>query len=200
LPLFRGDNGGLPRLNYLKFLKGVQVLTLKSFIFIADRSDKGNKKMKKLTILLLSGFLCLGAAACSDNAKTAADAPNSTQASPEAPKVDDVQKAQEDAQSETRRKQANADIKAREERNNALNQGSAENRSEDDIESQVRSKLEVNIPNGELVVKAEDNGAVTVSGTVVKQDQLAKIEPLAKQIKGVKSVDVKATVAAPKAQ
>ena len=156
--------------------------------------------MKKLTILLLSGFLCLGAAACSDNAKTAADAPSSTQASPEAPKVDEVQKAQEDAQSETRRKQANADIKAREERNNALNQGSAENRSEDDIESQVRSKLEVNIPNGELVVKAEDNGAVTVSGTVVKQDQLAKIEPLAKQIKGVKSVDVKATVAAPKAQ
>jgi hyperosmotically inducible periplasmic protein len=35
---------------------------------------------------------------------------------------------------------------------------------------------------------------VTISGTVAKPDQLAKIQPLALQIKGVKSAIVKATV------
>jgi osmotically-inducible protein OsmY len=153
--------------------------------------------MKKLTTFLLSGVLLFSAAACSNNAKTAADAPDSTKESPQAPKVDDVKADQKDAQSEIRRKQANADIKAREERNNTLNGGAADNRSDGDIESEVRSKLETNIPNGQLVVKAE-KGVVTVSGTVLKQDQLAKIKTLATQIKGVKSVDVKATVAAPK--
>jgi BON domain len=67
-------------------------------------------------------------------------------------------------------------------------------RATGDLESQVRSKLEANIPNGALAVKAKENGTVTVSGTVVNQDQLAKIAPLAKEIKGVTAVDVKATV------
>lgn len=152
--------------------------------------------MKKITTLLLSGVLLFGAVACG-NAKTSSEAPNSTQESPQAPKADESNAAKQDAQSETRRKQLNSDIKAREERNNALNQGSAANRADGDLESQVRSKLEANIPNGALTVKSE-NGTVTVAGTVPKQDQLAKIEPLAKQIKGVKGVNVKATVAAPK--
>lgn len=150
--------------------------------------------MKKLTILLLSSVLVFGAGACSNNAKTAADAPNSTQESPQAQKPEDVQAAQQDAQDPTRRKQANADIKAREERNNALNGGDA-NRSDGDIESEVRSKLEVNTPGSALVVKS-DKGVVTVSGTVPKQEQLAKIKTEAAKIKGVKSVNVKATVGA----
>lgn len=154
--------------------------------------------MKKLTALLISSVLLFGAAACgSDTAKTSADAPSSTEKAAPAPSADSTKATKEDATSETRRKQANADIKAREERNNALNSGSAENRSDSDLASQVRSKLEVNIPNGQLVVKSE-KGNVTVSGTVPKQDQLTKIEPLAKEIKGVKAVENKATVAAPK--
>jgi osmotically-inducible protein OsmY len=156
------------------------------------------KKMKKLTTLLLSGILMFGAAACAGNEKTAANAPDSTQATPEAPKAEDVDQAKKDAQSDVRKNQANANIKAREERNNALNAGSPE-RSDKDVSSEVASKLEVNIPASALVVESKD-GTVTVSGTVTKQDQLAKIEPLAKQIKGVKEVSNKATVAAPKAQ
>ncbi len=152
--------------------------------------------MRKLTTLLLSGVLLFGAVACGGNAKTSADAPDSTKESPKAPSGEAVKDTQEDAQSKTRRKQLNADIKAREERNNAINGGSAD-RSDNDIESEVRSKLEANIPNGQLTVKSE-KGVVTVAGTVAKQDQLAKIEPEAKKIKGVQSVQVKATVAAPK--
>ena len=150
--------------------------------------------MKKLTTILLSSVLMFGAVACG-NAKTSETAPDSTKEAPEAPKTEDVQKTKEDGQNETRRKQLNADIKAREERNNVT--GGDANKAEGDLESQVRSKLEANIPEGTLTVKADD-GVVTVAGTVPKQDQLAKIETLAKQIKGVKTVNVKATVAAPK--
>ena len=151
--------------------------------------------MKKLTIFLLSSVLLFGAAACSDNAKTSADAPDSTQATPEAPKTESVQKTKQDATDETRRRQLNADIKAREERNNIT--GGDTKRADGDLKSEVRSKLEANLPDSQLTVEAED-GVVVVAGTVLKQEQLAKIEPLAKQIKGVKTVNVKATVAAPK--
>ncbi len=152
--------------------------------------------MKKLTTVLLSGVLMFGAAACT-NSKTSADAPNSVNESPAARNPDDVNQAKADAQSKTRREQLNADIRAREQRNNAT--GGDTKRAEGDLESEVRSKLEANIPDSALVVKA-DNGALIISGTVPKQEQLAKIEPLAKQIKGVQKVTVKATVAAPKAK
>jgi hyperosmotically inducible periplasmic protein len=156
--------------------------------------------MKKLTTFLLSGVLLIGVAACgNDTEKTSADAPSTTQASPEAPDADAAQQTQKDAQSEVRRKQLNSDIRAKEERNNALNQGAAQGRDEDTLASEVRSKLEANIPAGQLVIEGEDNGVITVSGTVPTQQQLAKIEPLAKQIKGVQTVNVKATVAPAKA-
>lgn len=151
--------------------------------------------MKKLTIFLLSSVLLFGAAACSDNAKTSADAPDSTKEAAQAPKAESVQKTKEDATDETRRRQLNADIKAREERNNIT--GGDTKRADGDLKSEVRSKLEANLPDSQLTVEADD-GVVVVAGTVLKQEQLAKIEPLAKQIKGVKTVNVKATVAAPK--
>jgi hypothetical protein len=151
--------------------------------------------MKKLTIFLLSSVLLFGAASCSDNAKTSADAPNSTNESPKAPEAEAVQKTKQDGIDPTRRKQLNADIKAREERNNIT--GGDTKRADGDLKSEVRSKLEANLPDSQLTVEAED-GVVVVAGTVLKQEQLAKIEPLAKQIKGVKTVNVKATVAAPK--
>lgn len=151
--------------------------------------------MKKFTTLLLSSILLVSLAACADAEKTSADAPDTTQASPEAPEQDAAQTTQKDAQSEVRRNQLNSDIRAKEQRNNAFNEGSAEGRDEGALASEVRSKLEANIPAGQLVIKGEDNGTITVSGTVPTQQQLAKIEPLAKQIKGVKAVAVKATVA-----
>ncbi|WP_445240908.1 BON domain-containing protein [Microcoleus vaginatus] len=67
-------------------------------------------------------------------------------------------------------------------------------RADGDLQSEVRSKLEVNITKGALTVDAKD-GLVTVGGTVPNETDLAKIEPLAKEIKGVKQVNVTAVVA-----
>lgn len=154
--------------------------------------------MKKLTPFLLSSVLLLGTVACQDVSKTSTDAPNSTQESPEAPDAETVQNSQEDAQSQIRRNQLNSDIRAREQRNNIT--GDDAIRSEDDLESEVRSKLEANIPKSQLTVEATVDGTVTVSGTIPNQQDLSKIEPLSKEIKGVKSVVNKVTFAPPKAQ
>lgn len=151
--------------------------------------------MKKLTTFLLSGVLLFGAVACANDVKTSADAPNTTEASPKAPEADEAKSAQEDAQSKVRRDQLNSNIRATEQRNNALNDGKAESRDDEAIASEVASKLEANLPASALLVDGKENGLVIVSGTVPTQQQFDKIESLAKQIKGVKTVQVKATVA-----
>jgi len=151
--------------------------------------------MNKLTPIVISALLLFGAAACSDGAKTSADAPNSTTTTQNAtspPAAETVKKTQADATSEIRKNQANSDIRAREQRNNVT--GGDAIRADGDIQSEVRSKLEVNITKGQLNVEAKD-GVVTVAGTVPNEKDLAKIEPLAKEIKGVKMVNVTATVA-----
>jgi hyperosmotically inducible periplasmic protein len=151
--------------------------------------------MKKLTLLFISSVLALGTAACQQPAKTSADAPSDPAANVnqvQAPNAGSTEAAKEDAQSQVRRDQLDADIRAREQRNNIVNDGSSKNRAAGDLASQVRSKLEANIPNGALAVKGEENGTVTVTGTVPKKAQLDKIEPLAKEIKGVTNVVVNA--------
>lgn len=155
--------------------------------------------MKKLTTLLISGVFLLGAVACTNNvSKTSGSAPEkANDATVQTPSQDIVKEDLKDAQSQARRDQLNADIRAREQRNNLANEGSAVERDASDMASEVRSKLEANIPNGQLTVKATKDGSVTVSGTVPNQDQLNKIAPLSRQIKGVKSVTVHAVVAPP---
>ncbi|WP_341731716.1 BON domain-containing protein [Microcoleus sp. EPA2] len=149
--------------------------------------------MNKLTPFLIGGILLFGAVACSEGAKTSADAPNSaTQTTASPPAAETVQKTQGDATSDIRKAQANSDIRAREQRNNVT--GGDAIRADGDLKSEVRSKLEVNITKGQLTVEAKD-GVVTIGGTVPNQQDLAKIEPLAKQIKGVKTVNVTAVVA-----
>jgi osmotically-inducible protein OsmY len=148
--------------------------------------------MKKFTMLVLSSVLLIGTIGCGNNAKTSMNAPTSTEKTGEVPTTKTVQATQNDASSKVRRAQLNSDIRAREQRNN-LTGGDAD-RANSDLASEVRSKLEANIPNGNLTVAAKD-GAIVVSGTVQVQNQLDKIEPLAKQIKGVKSVSVVAKVA-----
>ena len=154
------------------------------------------KHMKKLTSLVISSLLLFGAVACgNDTAKTSDSAPDNPSVAPsETPNAQATQAADKDAESQTRRNQLNADIRAHEERNNGLNSGSATDRSEAAIASEVRSKLEANIPNGHLTVKGAKGGTVTIGGTVTNQDQLAKISTLAKQIKGVTNVIVNAKI------
>lgn len=154
--------------------------------------------MKKLIPLLISGVLVVGAVGCENGVeKTSTEAPNNANETPEAPAAETAQTNQNDATSEVRRDQLNADIKAREERNNLA--GGDAIRADADLESEVRSKLEANLPASQLAVEAEE-GAVIVSGTVPTQEQLGKVDTLAKEIKGVKSVTNKATVAAAKSQ
>lgn len=148
--------------------------------------------MKKLTPFLLAGALMFGAVACADNEKSVQTAPDSTNQAPQAPTAENVQNAQKDATSQVRRDQLNSDIRAREQRNNVT--GGDTDRAEADIESEVRSKLEANITKGQLTVDSKE-GVVTVAGTVPNERDLAKIAPLAQEIKGVKSVEVKAVVA-----
>lgn len=149
--------------------------------------------MKKLTAVLFSSLLLLAAAACSPTARTSSDAPDSvdnTQA--ESPSAGSQQAAQEDASSDIRQKQIESDTRARQQRDQVT--GDTAEKADTDIASEVRNKLETGLPGSQLTVESED-GAVAIAGTVSSQDQIDQIEPLAKQVQGVKSVNVRATVA-----
>ena len=140
--------------------------------------------------LVLSILLATTISACS-TAKTSSDAPDTTTGTGQATNTEGTKNTKDDAQNPIRKKQIESDIRAREQRNNIA--GDPLKRSPEDLESQVRGKLEANIPNSKLSVDAED-ATVTVSGSVANQAQLDKIKPLALQIKGVKNVLVKAAV------
>ncbi|MBF2048031.1 BON domain-containing protein [Leptolyngbya sp. NK1-12] len=148
--------------------------------------------MKRLTTALLGGFLLLGAVACTETAQTNTEAPDQPSDTAQAPDAGTAQDTQDDATSEIRRNQLESDIRAREQRNEIT--GGDADRADGDLESEVRSKLEANLPASQLSVEAED-GAVTVRGTVPTEEQLARIEPLAREIKGVQTVAVEAEVA-----
>jgi hyperosmotically inducible periplasmic protein len=149
------------------------------------------KAMNKISFLLLGGVLAIGISACGV-AKTSSEAPNTTAENNASLDKSTAQTNQDDATSETRRKQLNSDVRAAEQRSKATGED-ASNKSDNDLRSQVRSKLEANLPASALAIDAKE-GAVTVSGTVINEKQLNKIEPLAREISGVKSVEVKATV------
>ncbi len=168
--------------------------------------------MNKITTFTLICMLLVSTGSCSSVDKTSSNAPDPTtnaSASPgtgssasspstsasASPSPGTTKTNQDDATSKVRRDQLNSDIRSREQRNNVS--GGDTDRANSDLSSEVRSKLEANIPKGSLAVAAKD-GAVVVSGTVTTKEQLAKIEPLTKQIKGVKSVKVDAKVAAAK--
>lgn len=145
--------------------------------------------MKKFTALLLGSMLMLGTAAC-DQAKTSSDAPNNQNG--DTNNAENVKPTKSDGVNEVRRDQINSDIRAREQRNDI---GGDQNvRDDSDLESQVRGKLEANIPRSKLTVDAE-KGAVAISGTVPSQDEYDKIQPLAKEIKGVNAVKMNVKVA-----
>ncbi|MFH7025556.1 MAG: BON domain-containing protein [Heteroscytonema crispum UTEX LB 1556] len=149
--------------------------------------------MKKLIPLFISGVLAVGAVGCEPPSRTSADAPNNVNENVNAPTTQTAQTTQQDAISDTRKDQIESDIRAREQRNNAT--GGDTQREDDDLESEVRGKLEANLPASQLTVDADDEGTVTIAGTVPTQEQLSKIPTLAQEIKGVKSVKVSAKVA-----
>lgn len=147
--------------------------------------------MNKLKIILLGSGLLFSIAAC-DVARTSGDAPTSIDGEVENPAQ--VSDALEDASDNTRQAQLNADIRAREERHDMF--GEEGERYDSDLESEVRAKLEANIPRAKLTIDAND-GNVTIVGTVPDQREYDTIEPLAKEILGVKEVELDVDIVAP---
>ena len=140
--------------------------------------------MNKLTTFLLGSTLLFGAVGC-DVARTSSDAPTSVDGTVEEP--GQVQDTKEDANSEIRQNQLDSDIRAREQRNDiAGNQGK---RNDSDIESEIRAKLEANIPRSKLTIQAK-NGDVAIAGTVPSDKEYQTIMPLAQEITGVNSVNM----------
>jgi osmotically-inducible protein OsmY len=148
--------------------------------------------MKILNPALLSALIALGVSSCGGAVKTSGAAPDSTNNQPPQIAQSTAQENQNNATSDVRRKQLNSDIRAREQRNKMG--GDNGQRSDSDIKNEVRSKLQANLPAAALAIDSK-NGVVTVTGTVVDQNQLNKIAPLTQQIPGVQGVQVNAKVA-----
>lgn len=150
--------------------------------------------MSKLTGFLLGSVLLFGAVGC-DVARTSNDAPTSTDGTVEEPAQ--VEETLEDANSEVRQDQLSSDIRAREQRNDIA--GDQEVRNDSDIESEIRAKLEANIPRAKLTIQA-DNGDVVIVGTVPGDKEYSTVEPLAKEITGVNSVNIEQVEIVPAAE
>ncbi len=150
------------------------------------------------TLIPAVSIILLAMTGCQQAAQTSNESPDSTASQVETPNQESAKSTQNDATSKVRIDQLNSDIRAREQRNNTLNNGQAMNRSSNDIASEVRSKLEANLPASALAVTAKD-GAVMVTGSVPTQAQFDRIEGLAKEIKGVSAVSMKVAVAPAKA-
>ena len=150
--------------------------------------------MKKLTAFLIGSTLLFGAVGC-DTARTSGDAPDSVDGEVEEPAQ--VEDTLEDATSDVRQEQLDSDIRAREQRNDVL--GDQEVRDDSDIESEVRAKLEANIPRSKLTIQAQD-GNVIIAGTVPSEKEYSTIEPLAQEITGVDSVDIEQVEIVPEAE
>ena len=146
--------------------------------------------MKKLIGLLLGSTLLFGAVAC-DNARTSADAPDSVEEGANVEELGTVEETKEDATSEIRQEQLSSDIRAREQRNDVL--GDQEVRADSDLESEIRAKLEANIPRAKLTVGAED-GNVKIVGTVPSEKEKETIKPLAQEVTGVNEVTMEVEV------
>jgi hyperosmotically inducible periplasmic protein len=150
------------------------------------------------TLIPIISIALLAMTGCQKVAKTNSDAPNSTTGQVEVPTTTAAKSTEDDATSKVRRDQLNSDIRAREQRNNTVNNGQAMSRSDTDLASEVRSKLEANLPASSLAITAK-SGAVMVTGTVPTQAQFDRIGALAKEIKGVTAVTMKVAVVPAKA-
>ncbi len=148
-------------------------------------------KTTKIFIAIV-GIFSIAMTGC--QAKTSSNAPDSTTGAIESPSGEATKTNKDDATSQVRRDQLNSDIRAREQRSGGANTNQASNRPNNDLASEVRSKLEANLPASALTVTAKD-GAVMVTGTVPTKAQYDRISMLAKEITGVKTVMMKVAVA-----
>ncbi|MEO1341993.1 MAG: BON domain-containing protein [Cyanobacteria bacterium J06635_13] len=146
--------------------------------------------MNKLTGFLIGGILLFGAVGC-DVARTSADAPSDIEDGAVVENPGAVEETLEDANSEIRQDQLSSDIRAREERNDVL--GEQDVRADADLESEIRAKLEANIPRAKLTVD-DENGDVAIVGTVPSEKEYESIMPLAEEITGVNNISMEVEI------
>ena len=146
-----------------------------------------------ITTLLFGSIAVIEFHSLEEVAKTSFDAPDSIENNGIAPDNYTIQKNRQDAVSNLRQAQINADIRAREQRYLLFNKGQP--RNDQDLQNEVRSKLELNLPTASLAVQAKE-GIVIVAGTVQESKHLDKITTLAQEINGVVNVEVKAIAVA----
>ncbi len=146
--------------------------------------------MNKLTGFLLGSALLFSTVAC-DTARTSADAPTDIEDGAVVENATEVEETLEDATSEVRQDQLSSDIRAREQRNDVAGEQGV--RVDSDLESEIRAKLEANIPRAKLTVDAEE-GNVAIVGTVPSQEEYDSIMPLAQDITGVNEISMQVEV------
>lgn len=146
--------------------------------------------MNKLTGFLLGSIVIFGAVGC-DVARTSSDAPTDIEDGVVVENAGEVEETVEDATSEVRQDQLGSDIRAREQRNDVI--GEQGERTDSDLESEIRAKLEANIPRSKLTIQAED-GNVAIAGTVPSQKEYESIMPLAEKITGVENITVEVKI------
>jgi hyperosmotically inducible protein len=152
--------------------------------------------MKKIMILMISILLIVGAAACTGDAgNRQADTRQSGTSSPGQVQQESAQMNEQSTQAAAgntiRADQLESDARARSQREDAL--GDNNQLRDSDLADEVRRKLEDNVPVNQLTIN-ESGGAVTISGTVPTQEQLNMIEPLAREVNGVESVEMNVVV------
>lgn len=147
--------------------------------------------MKKFIPLLISGILVTGAVGCGeDAANTGSENPSATNealqpSAREASKTESIEQplnqpgAVPGAETEVTDPTVESSVQ--------------ENQDNSDLSKEVGKMLKENLPTSNLEVKNQE-GVVTVGGTVTSQEELQQIEPLTKGVKGVKGVNVEANV------
>ena len=147
--------------------------------------------MNKALLFALSGLLVLGAAACSDDRQVGQNNPDAMDSAEQVPNAQTDPANQDDSTSGVRQNQLESDVRAREQRGEVV--GGDMQRADGDLENEVRSQLETNLPESQLTVES-DAGVVTVTGSVPTQEQLDMIEPLVMEVKGIQVVNVNVAV------
>jgi osmotically-inducible protein OsmY len=153
--------------------------------------------MNKIMISMLSLLLAAGSFACTEDAGIRQSDSSSTGQQDSAQVGDDT----------VRENQLESDARAREQRsissggdpssgissggNNQL--GNTDQSGEGVLAIEVRRRLEESLPVNQLTID-ENEGAVSISGTVSTQEQLDMIEPLAREVSGVESVETNVVV------
>jgi hyperosmotically inducible protein len=152
--------------------------------------------MKKLIPILVSGILVVGTFGCQEATKTGSETPGTTNEAVK-PAKEAAQTTDTAAKGTTEAGKTTATGGTDKTKGTADTTKQAPANATANTKTLIISKLATTIPGNKLEVE-DKAGAVTIKGTVPTEADIKKIEPLVKQLKGVKSVKVEAKAASAK--